>query len=194
MKKAFALSLIVLFVAAVAAAHAGDAPEIGKVVQDQTLKTMDGKSAKLSDYRNDKEGKGGKVVVLTFWSYKCPTGNRMMELNKELSDYCEKNDVVFLAVSSYGETKKEVKKYCRDEKVEYSVAYDDDFSVTKGLKADFVSTTAILDKDGKLAYYGALVSRKKDKKTGEKISHAMDAVKELVAGKEVSTPKTDTYG
>lgn len=186
--------LVPLFLAASIPVYGEDAPEVGEVVKDLTLKTPDGKSAKLSDYRSDKEGKGGNLVVLTFWSYKCPTGRRMMDANREIAKFCKENDVVFLGVSAYGESEADVKKYVADEKISYTITYDGDHSITKGLGVQVVSTTLILDREGKLVYHGAMVSREMDKKTGKKAPHALDAVKELVAGKEVSTPKTLTYG
>lgn len=200
MPRALTISLLALFAMATMAATARDedkkssALEVGEVVADQSLTTTDGKTFKLSELRNDKKGKGGKIVLVTFWSYKCPTGKRMMEANKEIAEYCKENDVVFLAVSSYGESKDQVKKYCEDKDVEYSVAYDADQSVTQALGARFVSTTLILDRDGKLAYMGSLVSRRKNKETGEQTPHARNALEELVAGKKVTTPETATYG
>ena len=194
MRKAVAVTLVALLAMAAAGDEKESGPKLGEVVPDQSLTTIDGKTVKLSEYRNDDEGKGGKLVVITFWSYKCPTGKRVMEANKELAEYCEKNDVVFLGISSYGESKEDVTKYCDDESVTYTIAYDGDQSVTKALGAQFVSTTMILDKDGKLAYHGSLVSRKKDEETGKQTPHARNALEELVAGKKVSTPETTTYG
>lgn len=196
MQKVMAISLLALF-ATVTMATAEDKKssklKIGDVVADQSLTTTDGKTVKLTELRNNEKGEGGKIVFVTFWSYKCPTGKRMMERNKEIAEYCKKNDVVFLAVSSYGESKEKVKEYCKEKDVEYSVAYDADQNVVKALGAQFVSTTMILDKDGKLAYRGALVSRK-DKETGEQTPYAKNALLELVAGKKVKTSETTTYG
>ncbi len=197
MRKAMAVSLLALFaLVSMAAAEDKKSSELkmGDVVADQSLTTTDGKTVKLSEFRNDEEGKGGKVVFVTFWSYKCPTGKRMMERNKEIAEYCKKNDVVFLAVSAYGETEDQVKEYCKEKEVSYSIAYDADMSVTKAFGAKFVSTTMILDKDGKLAYMGSLVSKKKNKETGKKTPHAKNALEELVAGKKVTTSETTTYG
>ena len=64
----------------------------------------------------------------------------------------------------------------------------------EALGAECVSTTLVLDADGKVAYYGALVSRKKDESTGKKTPHARKAVEQLLAGEAVSTPETFTYG
>ncbi len=194
MRKAAMGALALAFALAAGAAYAGDAPEIGKVIPDQSLKTIDGKTAKLADYRNDEKGEGGKVVVITFWSYKCPSGKRMMQDNRELAEFCEKKDVVFLGISSYGETKDQVKDYSKKKSLSYSIAYDDDQSIVKKLGANVVSTTAILDKDGKVVYYGSLVSRKDDKETGAKVPHVLNAMKQLVDGKEVSKSETTTFG
>lgn len=193
MKLASVLSLAAGLILAWGVAQADDVPALGKVIPDQTLKTIDGKSVKLSDFRNDEDGKGGSFVIVTFWSYKCPTGKRMMGKIKELSDFCNEKDVVFLGVSSYGETEKEVKEYCSDQNVDYSIAFDGNQAFARALGAKCVSTTAILDKDGKLVYYGSLVSRP-SRKNPEMEPYAMAAAKQLVEGKEVSNPKTPVYG
>lgn len=184
---------LLLVALAVAVARAGETPEIGKVVEDKTLTTIDGKTVKLSDYRNDAKGEGGKIVVLTFWSFKCPTGKRLMGENQALADLCKKKDAVFLAISSYGESQKKVEKYCGDNEITYAVVYDGDRSFAKAMDAQCVSTTAVIDADGKLAYYGCLAS-KPDPKTGESTPHARKAVEELAAGKKVSHPETDVFG
>ena len=198
MRKVMTLSLLALFALVTMATAADDKKssglKVGDVVADQSLSTTDGKTVKLSEFRSDEEGKGGKIVLVTFWSYKCPSGKRMMETNKEIAEYCKENDVVFLAVSAFGETMDQVKEYCKEKEVSYTVAHDTDQSVTKAFGVQLVTTTMILDKDGKLAYRGSLVSKKKDKKTGEKTPHARNALEELVAGKRVSTSETTTYG
>ena len=194
MRKVLAASIVAALFLHTGLVYASDAPKIGDTVDDHALKTIDGKTVKLSDYRNDKEGKGGKFVVLTFWSYKCPTGKRMMEYNETVAEFCRENDAVFLGISSYGETEDQVKDYSKKKNVSYSIAYDDDHSFVRKLGASVVSTTAILDKDGKVVYYGSLVSRKDDKETGEKVPHVLNAMKQLVAGKEVSRSETTTFG
>ncbi|MCZ6601967.1 MAG: TlpA disulfide reductase family protein [Planctomycetota bacterium] len=194
MRKVLAASIIAALLVVTGLAYASDAPKIGDTVDDHVLKTIEGKSVKLSDYRNDKDGKGGKFVVLTFWSYKCPTGKRMMEYNEKVAEFCRENDAVFLGISSYGESKDQVKEYSKKKNVSYSIAYDDDQSMVKKLGANVVSTTAILDKDGKVVYYGSLVSRKDDKETGAKVPHVLNAMKQLVAGKKVSKSETTTFG
>ena len=195
MRNPYWLSLALIVALGVGAAEAQEkVAEIGKVVKDESLTLLDGKKASLSDYRNDEKGEGGKIVVLTFWSYKCPTGKRMMERNEKLAEYCRENDVVFLGVSSYGESKEQVKKYSDENKISYPIAFDGDQSITKTLGATCVSTTAILDKDGKLVYYGSLVSRKKHPETKENTPYVSDALKEVVAGKKVTRSLTDVYG
>lgn len=193
MRKATVIGLVALAALAIGIARADDRPEIGAVVKDHTLKTIDGKTMRLSEFRNDAEGKGGKIVVVTFWSFKCPTGNRLMDKNKELADFCEKNDAVFIGVSSYGESRKKIEEFCGENKVTYPVVYDAGKAFARAMGVEVVSTTAVLDKDGKLAYYGCLVSLP-DQETGKVTPYAKNAVEELVAGKEVSKAETDTYG
>lgn len=196
MKHLIGLSALIVLFAMTSVAGSQDQEkkklQIGDVVKDMSYTTVDGKEGKLSDFRNDKKGKGGKLVLITFWSYQCPSGRGAMSTNDKLAKFCKDKDIVFLPVSSYGESKDQVKKYCSDNEISYTVAYDTNQEITKVLGAKVVTTSAILDKDGKLVYLGGLKGR--DPKTNKRINYVTKALKELLASKEVSTPTTLARG
>lgn len=182
------LSAFLLF-PAVAAAQS----KLGDVVDDLEFKKLDGTSVKLADLRGEK----GKFVVVHFWSRKCPTrADIRVEKEKELTEFIKKHedDVVFLPVSSYGakrEGPKQIESACEDEKLWYSVTFDADKSIAGHFGATTISHTAILDRDGKLVYFGGLFD-KNDADGWD--SCALAALEELLAGKEVTQNKRRAHG
>ncbi|OED36179.1 hypothetical protein AB834_03300 [PVC group bacterium (ex Bugula neritina AB1)] len=70
-----------------------NALEVRSSVPDFSLKTLSGKSVKLSDYR-------GKTVLIDFWATWCPPCRRELKvLNEILNEFPEKNyKVLFLSV------------------------------------------------------------------------------------------------
>lgn len=166
-----------------------DPPKIGDVVPDMDITTMDGKTVKLSDHRGEK----GKPVVIHFWSTNCPTArDQRMEKLTELTEYCAKNDVVFIPVSAYGESKEEIKEWCDENKASYSIAYDKGGATAKSLGASKVSHTLILDKDGKLVFSGGLFGKAKEGRGI--VNHAIAALDEVKAGKAVSNATPGPIG
>ncbi|OGG46227.1 MAG: hypothetical protein A3F84_08835 [Candidatus Handelsmanbacteria bacterium RIFCSPLOWO2_12_FULL_64_10] len=186
MKHLWLVAFVLLPAAAVAQA------ELGKTVDDIELKKLDGTSVKLSDLRGEK----GKFVVVHFWSRKCPTAKEIrLPKEKELAEFIQKHedDVVFLPVSSYGkksESAKQVAQACEDEKLGYSVTFDEDQEIARHFGAHTVSFTAILDRDGTLVFAGGLFD-----KNGEDWENcAVTALEELLAGKDVTNKKPRARG
>jgi peroxiredoxin len=166
-----------------------DPPKIGDVVADMEIATLDGKTVKLSDHR----GKEGKTVVIFFWSTNCPTGrDQRMEKTTELSEYCAKNDVVFIPVSAYGESKDEIEEWTTDNKFTTPISLDKGGATAKKFGAKKVSHTAILDKDGKLVFSGGLFGKIEGERGVKNL--AVQALEQLKAGKEISTPSPGAIG
>src|SRR5262245_52662965 len=82
-------------------------PQVGKVVADVAMKTIDGKDVKLSDSRANAEKKvEGEITVIYSWSFKCPSGAPNLPKVKDFAEKVAGKDsgVRLLCVSSYGET------------------------------------------------------------------------------------------
>ncbi|NPA52069.1 MAG: TlpA family protein disulfide reductase [Aquificae bacterium] len=107
---------------------------------DFTLKTIDGKTVKLSDYK-------GNVVILIFWSTKCPSCER--ELPKLWKWYQEKyknKNVKILTIVVDTHNKKKIKKVIQKWNFGFPVLLPD----SKVIKKYFVPGTPtfyILRKD-----------------------------------------------
>lgn len=150
--------------------------ELGKVVPDLVLKDLAGKEIKLSDFRKD----GGKVVLVHFWSYKCPSGAKIMDKVRTLAEKCG-TDVQFIGICSYGESEADLKKYAEESGIKYTLCYDTDKKGAKLFDAKVVTASYVLDKEGKLVYRG----------NPDKVWDAVEAAKN---GKEVAEKETKAKG
>jgi len=113
---------------------------------DFTLKDLNGKDVKLSDYK-------GKVVILNFWAVWCKYCKQEMpdfnELNKELE---KDNEVVIIAINSQ-ESPDTVKDYLSSNDINLKVLLDQDGSVTQTYGVSGLPNTFIINKDGSLYTY-----------------------------------------
>ena len=162
--------------------------KLGKLVPKWSLKTPDGKKEiKIEEFRkNEKEKNAGKPVVVVFWSYKCPSGRRALRDIAEFAKFCDKKKVEFLGVCSYGESPKDLTKYCKGRDIKYTLLYDYRCRVADIFQAQVVTTSFLIDKEGKLVYQGAFKSRRK--------FPLKTALEEVLAGREVSTKRTRPRG
>lgn len=171
--------------------------EIGKPAPAFTLKNVDGKDVSLSEFK-------GKIVVLEWTNPGCPfvvghykNGN-MPKLQKELAD----KGVAWLAINS---TNKNHKDYLTASEFKAQMAewkanashylLDEDGKVGKMFDAKTTPHMFVIDKNGNLAYMGAIDDdRSTNGGKDAKVNYVKKAVEELLAGKEVSEKATKQYG
>ena len=157
-----------------------------------TLKDLAGKEHSLSDF-------AGKTVVLEWVNYGCPyvkkhySGGNMQKLQET---YTAK-DVVWLAVAS-GNTAEGLSQSDADKAGSKATAVllDPTGETGKAYDAKTTPHMIIIDKEGHIAYDGAIDSKKStdaaDIESSENyVTAALDAV---LAGKPVATAKTKPYG
>src|SRR5256885_14663600 len=90
-------------------------------VRDSTFKTLDGNSAKLSDYSN-------KVVVVNMWATWCgPCRQEIPELVKMSSEYKSRGLVVLGLATTYNEQNdpSRVKDFVKAQNIPYQIVWDD---------------------------------------------------------------------
>lgn len=182
--------LVTAIVAALAA--------IGQPAPDFTAKTVKGESVTLADFK-------GKVVVLEWTNFECPfvkkhysSGN----LPKLQETYTAKG-VVWLTVNSAAEGKqgfldpaKMAERAAKEGNKASHILMDTDGKIGKAYGAKVTPHLFIINKDGVLAYDGAIDSKAttktEDIATADPLfSNALDAV---LAGKEVAMAKNQPYG
>jgi thiol-disulfide isomerase/thioredoxin len=90
-------------------------------VRDQSLKTLDGESFKLADYKD-------KVVIINIWATWCgPCRLEMPDLVKINNEYKDRGLVVLGLATTYNERDDpvHVRDYIRAQKVPYKIIWDD---------------------------------------------------------------------
>ena len=90
-------------------------------VRDTTFKTLDGDSAKLSDYAN-------KVLVVNLWATWCgPCRSEMPELVKMSNEYKARGLVVLGLATTYNEQNDpgRVKEFVKEQNIPYKIIWDD---------------------------------------------------------------------
>jgi peroxiredoxin len=191
MKKA-----LFLLLAAVTIAQAE--VQIGQPAPDFSLTDCSGKKVSLSDFK-------GKVVVLEWVNHNCPfvvkhygSGN----MQKLQADATAKG-VAWLSICSSAPGKQghatgpEAMKKCTETQ-SAATAYllDETGKVGKTYGAKVTPEMYVIDANGVLVYHGAIDDKKSTNPgdiAGAK-NYVAAALNEVLAGKPVSTSKTDPYG
>jgi len=157
--------------------------QIGKPAPDFALKDCFGKKFTLAEFK-------GKTVVLEWINQQCPISkgaHDKQQMQKTYKKYADKG-VIWLAVDSshFAEPEKN-RIYTAMQGLAYPVLHDPDGKVGKAYIAKTTPHMFVIDKTGTLVYNGAIDDR-------DKTNYVDKALAELLAGKTVSKPKTDSYG
>lgn len=171
-----------------------DKAVIGETAPSFELTDTDGKTVKLSDYKD-------KIVVLQWFNPECPhvvkhygKASTFNDLHKDFSA----KGVVFLAINSgapgkQGAGKDLNAKYKKDWSMPYPILLDEKGTVGKAYGATTTPHMFIIGKDGKLAYKGAIDNNKaldaKDYK-----NYVRQALDQIIKGETVTEPETRSYG
>jgi len=110
---------------------------------DFTLKSFDGKTVKLSDYK-------GQVIIIDFWATWCPPCRKgIPDLISIQNDY--KNDVVIIGISLDGEkTLKDVPGFVKSYAINYPIVYGDDKVVAAYGGIEGIPTAFVVDRKGNI--------------------------------------------
>jgi len=169
--------------------------EIGKPAPEFTLKDLDGKEHKLSQYK-------GKIVVLEWTNHKCPYVVHHQGKARTMQKTAEKFDgkeVIWLAIDSSHYCKKQsdtIKKFAEDNEVTAPILLDAAGMVGKAYGARTTPHMFVIDKEGILIYNGA-IDDNPDPFSGTKsatANYVVMAVEASMADKDVKTASTRPYG
>lgn len=110
---------------------------------DFTLKTLDGKNVKLSDYR-------GKIVIIDFWATWCPPCRKgIPDLISLQEEY--KKDLVVIGISlDQQNTIKDLKPFIENYKINYPVVLGDEKVVKDYGGISAIPTSFIIDQKGNI--------------------------------------------
>ncbi len=161
--------------------------DVGDRIGDFRLTDANGTSHALSAY-------AGKVVVLVFWSFKCPVALAYTDRIRSLQDKYAGRNVVILAVdSSANESAVEVEKNASNLGLSFPVLMDPDGTLAEKLGSTHTPDAFILDRGRVVRYQGAIDNNKRPGEGG-RIAHVEEALDSLLSGSAVQVPETTPFG
>jgi peroxiredoxin len=187
--------LTILVTAALGAAEPARAnrshPAIGAVVPDFSLKDIHRRPRSLGGFKDK------KAFAVVFIDTECPVAAlyvpRLIELHRTYSA----QGVQFLAINSSGQDSfVSMSAYAQERNIPFPVLKDFDQQVADDFGAGRTPEAFVLDADRVTRYHGRIddqfaVGVSRDKPTSCDLARALD---ELLAGKPISTPRTDASG
>jgi peroxiredoxin len=156
---------------------------------DFKLMGQDNKPVNLADYK-------GKTVVLEWVNPQCPFVQRHYKAGTmvKLADKYKGQGVVWLSINTTNTASVDYnKKWAEQNKLTYPVLDDHEGVVGKAYGAKTTPHMFVINPKGQIVYQGAI----DDDPPGEKkdaVNYVDKALTELLAGKDVATPKTVPYG
>lgn len=177
-------------------AHA--APKVGEVAPDFTGVDSNGKSHTVSEYK-------GKIVVLEWKNHLCPFVKKHYGSDnmQSLQKYAKEKEVVWLSIISSAKGKEgnvgaeEANKIVKNENsAAKAVILDEEGKIGKLYEAKTTPHMFVINKEGKIAYMGAIDDRptadKEDIKTAN--NYVRVAIDALLLGNKPNTTVTSPYG
>jgi thiol-disulfide isomerase/thioredoxin len=128
--------------------------KVGEKVPDFSLTTLDGRVWKFSELRAHKAfGKDG-IAVLTFWCSFCHSCRHVEHPLDNLAKKYKGRVLVMAIDSSVGETVEEVAAFKKKERLSLPIGLDPEGHAADIFGAKFTTTTAVIDGEGVLRYFG----------------------------------------
>ncbi|CBE68752.1 MAG: TlpA family protein disulfide reductase [Candidatus Methylomirabilis oxygeniifera] len=116
--------------------------EVGHLAPDFTLKTFEGSTVRLSDFR------GKKVVLINFWATWCPPCRLEMPTMQQI--YAEYKDRGFeiLAVNIESDAKQEVSDFVKELRLTFPILSDPDMKITRKFRVIGLPVSVLIDRQG----------------------------------------------
>ncbi|MFD1413797.1 peroxiredoxin family protein [Oceanobacillus jeddahense] len=124
--------------------------EEGNIAPDFELQTLDGETAKLSDFRGEK-------VMINFWATWCPPCRAEMP---DMEEFYQDKDIVILAVN-LTETEndlQQVEDFINEYKLTFPILLDEEIKVAEQYMIQPIPTSYMIDSNGVISFkaFGSL--------------------------------------
>lgn len=175
-----------------ALAEVPDPPAVGSEFPAFSMTDYEGNKHALEQYKD-------KVVVISFTSHNCPYSRAADPIYAGLAAEYKEAGVVFLSIDcDKGNTAEIIAEYASEKndtgkKLPFPVLKDEKNKYADVMGAKRTPEIYIKSKDGKLVYHGAIDNQKKPDDP-EYVNYVKNALDELLADKEISTPQKSAYG
>ena len=154
---------------------------------DFSVRTLDGKTGKLSELQKDEKRTKTGVVVLSFWCSSCSSCRRVEhDLDKLARDYQGQAAVIALDANA-GETAERVTAFAKEKGLALSIVLDPGGRTADLFGTEVTTTTVVIDGKGVLRYCGRFGQ-------GDEAASAEAALKAVLAGKDVAVKTTPHDG
>ncbi len=181
-------------VATLAFTH-GDPLKIGSNMPKANLKMQDvsGKEIAMKDAKKE------NGILVMFSCNTCPYVVKNQERTIEISNFASKNNVGVIILNSNEAYRGEddsfdaMKQYAKDQGYKWNYVVDKNHEVADAFGANRTPECFLFDKNLKLVYHGAIDDSPSDV-TAIKRIHLQEALKELVAGKDISIKESRSVG
>ena len=193
--KKILFGLIAIATAATLAFTTGDPIQIGSSMPKADLKMQDisGKNIAMKDAKKD------NGVLVMFSCNTCPYVLKNQERTTAISEYALKNNIGVIILNSNEayrgneDSFDAMKDYAKDQQYKWNYVVDKNHEVADTFGANRTPECFLFDKNLKLVYHGAIDDSPSDV-TAIKRIHLQEAIKEMVAGKEVSVKESRSVG
>lgn len=157
----------------------------GTSTPDFQLPDLEGRQHNLSDYQ-------GKIVVVNFWSWECPSSLRADQLLAPMLETWGEDVVLLSVASNANETAEELKTTAAERKLA-PVLHDSQQEVARAYGAVTTPHFFVIDPEGKLRYQGAL-DDVSFRQAEAKQNYLYEAVEAVLAGERPTIGETPPYG
>jgi peroxiredoxin len=146
------------------ASASGPAPRMGKEAPDFQVRTLDGTTVSLSDYR-------GQPVWISFWATWCPPCRAENPDIQEVYEKYQAEGLVILALS-IGEETGTVQSYVERTGLTYTIGLDQDTAIAARYRIVGIPTHYFVDRDGILREWriGSMSKKTMEKNVGKILS------------------------
>jgi peroxiredoxin len=153
----------------------------GEEVQDFTVTNMTGETLRLGSLRRTADTPG-KIVVLTFWCTTCHSCRDIeREFDAKAKAYAAEGARFLMVASNYTDSSDRVNQFLQAKGLGFTVLLDPEGEIANYFGATLTTTTAVIDVEGRLRYYGDF-------------GGAPAAVRNLIAGEQVAVPERPADG
>ena len=159
---------------------------IGDKVPSFNVVTLDGKTESLAELQKDPKSGRTRPLVLTFWCSFCGSCRKIDSPLSEMASEFKNQATVVAIDASAPDSAKEIKAFVDEHKLTVPVVVDSKGTAVDLFGAHVTTTTLVIDAAGKLRYRGQFSH-------GDH-AYAADALKAVLAGKDVTTKETREHG
>ena len=117
-------------------------PEEGHLAPDFALKTLDGKTVRLSEFR------GKKVVLINFWATWCPPCRSEMPTMQQIYTEYKGKGFEILAINIEPDAKEEIRDFMKELRLTFPVLLDSDMKVTRTYRLIGLPVSMLIDRQG----------------------------------------------